>query len=289
MSLFLQLVSNTLLTGVVVAAVTAYFKSRAPYVELEAKYWDEQLREEARVHSDYIRPLSGATRDLLERLRQFKDALGDGARPGEKQRLDNLREFVMRLKNGEDKESRNDPKGYLSFCNGDGVDGVDAMYVLGRYFALATKTRAALPTIEWALRKRCEDLRQALAATEAALGGEFGVYEAIQRSIGQYLLKEDGRPKEYAAFCELLAGQTTHTHFLKLFDFLIDLAPKLNYQIAGALTALPDVESSLARLSEERSPLTEQHRDRPRSLAWASRAPELQLPLPRGGEPDRQG
>ena len=126
------------------------------------------------------------------------------------------------------------------------------MYVHARFFALATKTRAALPTIEWALRLPCEELRQALVAAEAALGGEFGVYETIQRSIGQYLLKENGQPKEYAAFCELLAGHTTYPHFLKLFDFLVDVAPKLDYQIAHALTALPVVESSLTKLCEER-------------------------------------
>jgi len=260
MSLFLQLVSNTLVTGIVVALVNAYFKSREPYVELEAKRLDEHLREEARVHSEYLRPLGSATRDLLGRLHQLSGALGDGARAEERQRAQRLRGIVQRLKDGKESESRERPEDYLSFCNGEGVDGVDALYVHARYFALATKARAVLPTIEWALGHTCEDLRTALVDAEAAFGGEFGIYETIQRSIGEVMLNQDGRAKEYAAFCELLAGKTTHQHFLKLFDFLVDVAPKLNYQIAAAIAALPRVDASLTKLSDERDLLTQQNR-----------------------------
>lgn len=142
----------------------------------------------------------------------------------------------------------------MLFCNGEGVDGADAMYVFARYFALASKTRDALPTIEWALDRSCEELRQGLVKAENALNQDgFGIYETVQRSIGQYMLGADGKPRPYPVFCELLAGKSTYAHFLVLFDFLIQLADKRDYQLAAASRALPSVETAAMTLSDSRS------------------------------------
>lgn len=249
-SFWLQLVSNGLLTGLIVTLVNAYFKSREPFVALEAKRRDDHLREEARAHSEYLRPLGTAARDLIDRLRWYYDALDAQADAGAKSRIEHLRRSVKRLK---DEQDRSRPETYLLFCNGEGVDGADAMFAFARYFALATKTRTALPTIEWALGRPCEDLRQALIRAESGINQDgLGVYETIQRSIGHYMLGVDGVPKQYADFCDLLSGSTTYPHFLVLFDFLIQLSDKRDYQLAAALRTLPDVESAARKLSEER-------------------------------------
>jgi hypothetical protein len=248
---WLQLVSNSLLTGLVVALVNAYFKSREPFVALEAKRRDDHLREEARAHSECLRPLGSAAHDLIDRLRWYHEALDAQASAEMKKRIDHLRRSVKRLK---DEQDRSQAEAYMLFCNGEGVDGADAMYVFARYFALATKTRDVLPTIEWALDRSCEDLRHTLIKTENALNQDgFGIYETVQRSIGQYMLGADGKPKPYPSFCELLAGRTTYPHFLVLFDFLIQLPDKRDYQLAAALRALPAVETAAMTLSDNRS------------------------------------
>jgi hypothetical protein len=247
---WLQLVSNSLLTGLVVALVNAYFKSREPFVALEAKRRDDHLREEARAHSEYLRPLTNATLDLIDRLRWYHEALDARASADMKNRIDHLRRSVKRLK---DEQDRSQSEAYLLFCNGEGVDGADAMYVFSRYFAMATRTRDALPTLEWALDRSCEDLRQALVKAEHSLNLDgLGIYETVQRSIGQYMLDANGKPRSYPAFCELLSGRATYPHFLVLFDFLIQLSDKRDYQLAAALGALPAVNTAAMTLSDER-------------------------------------
>jgi hypothetical protein len=241
----IETVTSTLLgTGVLVALVQMYLKRREPYAELAAKRLDDNLRERARVSVEYLRPLQEAAHELALRLCWYLEALSDGASEEAKDRINHLRKSVAKAK---DQLDRSDRTGYLLFCNGEGVDGADALYAFTHYFAAVYRARRALPYIQVVLGGTVDlhRLQDAINEVEKGLNKDgLGVYETVQRSMGQYMLDGD-RIKPYPVFCELLCDKATWAHFLGVLDFVLTLEAKRDHQLKAACEGLQRVLEAL--------------------------------------------
>ncbi|MEQ8161833.1 MAG: hypothetical protein ABRQ33_11640, partial [Smithellaceae bacterium] len=116
---------------------------------------------------------------------------------------------------------------------------VSTLYITAVYFAYASKIRREFPFIQLSSGDN-KALLYRIADVRFSIGGKFGIWEALQDSLGRYLINEDGAIKNYRNFTEAISSEDA-VWFNRLIDFYKDIDKKLEDH-------LENIESSLEAL-----------------------------------------
>jgi hypothetical protein len=197
-----------------------------------------KLRQERQIDRDKARenvrlkvlnPLLIAAEDLLDRIadvrRRRKDPAGREA----------MQRWFRALKDsaGQDRER------VARWANDEGYFAMSTLYVTALYFHYAATIRRDFPFLELAAGGETTLLAR-LSQVRLSIGGKFGVWEAMQDSLGAYLAGQDA-VKNYREFCEMLIDEKESAWFNRLADFYRDIDKKLEDHLAN-------VEDSLGEL-----------------------------------------
>ncbi len=204
----------TPLLGVVAAFYTTRYKLRQ---ERE----DEREKEKEHIRLKILNPLLIAAEDLLDRLADIERRRKDPAKRG-----DMVRWFAQV------KSLPRDDAGRLAFwANDEGYFAMSTLYVTGVYFYYASTIRRDFPFFELAGGGE-STLLSHLSDARLAIGGKFGIWEAMQDSLGAYLAK-DGAVKNYRQFCEMIIDKKEAPWLNRLVDFYRDVHMKLDDQLGN--------------------------------------------------------
>ncbi len=86
------------------------------------------------------------------------------------------------------------------------------------------------------------------------MGGAYGIWEELQDSLGNYLLKENGNIMDYREFCEEIFDETDYLWFLRLIDFYGDIHIKASAEIHEMVESLQTLDAFLKQTSASPGP-----------------------------------
>jgi hypothetical protein len=206
-----------ILAGLLGGWISATVTARAKFRELEETFrLDEQRRndeERAKNQVKYLNPLRVAAMDLRDRLGQIDEQI----------RCSNmlLRDTVSEVR----ARATGDAESFADWANVVGQFALSTMYLTCIYLARASRIRSELPFIQLS-SSGDQELLDRLSDVRTSLGGEFGLWESLQDSLGDYIRNTDGTLMDYREFC-LQFEETRRAHwFRRLIDFLHDLHMK---------------------------------------------------------------
>ncbi|HRP97395.1 MAG TPA: hypothetical protein PL143_14195 [Rhodocyclaceae bacterium] len=206
--------------GVAAALITTNYKFRK---ERQV----ERDKEKENLRLKFLNPLLVASEDLLDRLMDIKRRRDDPGKSGEMQRW---------FRAVADKRAH-DSRARASWANDEGYFAVSTLYITAVYFYYAGRIRRDFPFVELgsggetALLSHLSDVR-------IAIGGKFGIWEALQDSLGAYMETQGGGVKNYRQMCELLIADAEAVWFGRLMDFYRDIHLKLDDQLDNVEHAL---------------------------------------------------
>ena len=208
--------------SIFIAVITTSHK-----LKKEFKIAKEKENEQIRIK--YLQPLLVAAQDLLERITDIR------------RRRTNDREKIRMMQwfNKVKTDSRADKSSFAFWANDEGYFAVSTLYITAVYFAYASKIRREFPFIQLSSGDN-KALLYRIADVRFSIGGKFGIWEALQDSLGRYLINEDGAIKNYRDFTEAISSADA-VWFNRLIDFYKDIDKKLEDH-------LENIESSLEAL-----------------------------------------
>lgn len=200
--------------GVIAALITTQYKLRQ---EREI----DRDKEKEHIRLKILNPLLVASEDLLERMTDIKRRRNDPAKCGDMKRW--FREV---------KDKRwQDPNAFAYWANDEGYFAMSTLYITAVYFYYAGTIRRDFPFFELAQGSE-STLLSHLSEVRASIGGKFGIWEAMQDSLGAYLVT-DGTLKNYRQFCEMIISESQAVWFNRLIDFYRDIHMKLEDQLGN--------------------------------------------------------
>jgi len=212
--------------GAVAAVLTTNAKLRK-----ERQIDRDKAREHVRLK--VLNPLLIAAEDLLDRIadidRRRKDDAGRDA----------MQRWFGAVKNN----PRQSPEGLDRWVNDEGYFAMSTLYVTALYFHYAGTIRRDFPFLELGEGGETTLLAR-LSQVRLSVGGKFGIWEAMQDSLGAYLAGKDA-VKNYREFCEMLIDDKEAPWFNRLADFYRDIHLKLDDQLANIEDSLRDLISFL--------------------------------------------
>ena len=243
-----------LLGGWVSAIITARTKLR----ELEETFRIDERRknadERAKTQIKYLNPLRIAAIDLRERLSNVNQRVQDS----DTFLSDTVSEVGTRAQSDEEKFAR--------WANGIGQYALSTMHLICIYLARASRIRAELPFVQLSSRGD-QDLLERLSKVRTSLGGEFGIWESLQDSLGDYIINADGTLMDYRQFC-LQLGDIGKAHwFQRVIDYLHDFHKKTSAERKAPIDSLDDLTIFLTQQPEQTAREGVPHNGRARS-AW---------------------
>jgi hypothetical protein len=192
----------------------------------------DREKENERIRIKYLQPLLVAAQDLLERITDIR-----------RRRMNNQEKYRMMQWFDKIKTDSKADKGSFAFwANDEGYFAVSSLYITAVYFSYASKIRREFPFIQLSSGDN-KALLYRVADVRFSIGGKFGIWEAIQDSLGSYLINEDGTIKNYRNFTEAISSKEDAVWFNRLIDFYKDIDKKLEDH-------LENIESSLESLIE---------------------------------------
>lgn len=213
----------TLILTPALGAVAAVFTTNAKFRK------ERQLdrdKEKEHVRLKVLNPLLIAAEDLLDRIadvaRRRKDPVG--------------REDMKRWFGAVKDKARQDPAGFPRWANDEGYFAMSTLYVTALYFHYAGTIRRDFPFLELGPGGETTLLAQ-LSQARLSIGGKFGVWEAMQDSLGAYLAGPV-TVKNYREFCEMLIDEKQAAWFNRLADFYRDIHLKLDDHLANVEDSL---------------------------------------------------
>ncbi|MEN6489342.1 MAG: hypothetical protein ABFD66_10770 [Smithella sp.] len=210
--------------SIIIAVITTNHK-------LKKQFDIDKEKENERIRIKYLQPLLVAAQDLLERITDIR-----------RRRMNNLEKIrMMQWFNKVKTESKADKSSFAFWANDEGYFAVSTLYITAVYFSYASKLRREFPFIQLSSGDN-KDLLYRIADVRFSIGGKFGIWEAIQDSLGRYLINEDGSIKNYRNFTEAISSEDA-VWFNRLIDFYQDIDKKLEDH-------LENIESSLEFLIE---------------------------------------
>jgi hypothetical protein len=243
-----------LLGGWISAIITARMKLR----ELEETFRiDEQRKsaeERAKTQIKYLNPLRIAAIDLQERLGSVNQRVHDA----DSFLTDTVSEVGTRAQ-------RNDER-FARWANGIGQYALSTMHLICIYLARASRIRAELPFVQLSSRGD-QDLLERLSKVRASLGGEFGIWESLQDSLGDYIINADGALMDYREFCMQLEDAGRAHWFQRVIDYLHDFHKKTPAERQAPIDSLGDLIIFLTQQPEQTAREGISHNGRARS-AW---------------------
>jgi hypothetical protein len=84
-----------------------------------------------------------------------------------------------------------------------------------------------------------------------AFGGDYGIWESMQDSLGSYVCDDDGRVINYHVFCQQLADEATAPWYHRVLEFFHDFHMKTTDERREIGQALDDVAEFLERKPRE--------------------------------------
>jgi hypothetical protein len=222
-----------LIGGLIAAQLTARSKLRELRSQFELAEEARRAEALARERVVYLNPLRLATIELHDRLEQSARMIEDGNALLER----SLEELPAKR-----------AEGYAVFAdwaNHAGHYALSSLYVTLVYLARASRIRSDVPFLDLG-GAGDRALLDALGTVRQALGGEFGIWDGLQDSLGSYVVEESGSLKSYREFCTELADATTASWYRRVVEFHHDLHMKTREERRRMLDALAALAAFLA-------------------------------------------
>lgn len=214
--------------GVIAALVATAYKLRK-----ERSIDRDKGKEHIRLK--ILNPLLIASEDLLERMADIKRRRKLPLKGEEMQRW-----FAdIKARRGQD------PGAFAFWANDEGYFAMSTLYITAVYFYYAGTIRRDFPFIELADGGETTLLSH-LSQLRTSIGGKFGIWEAMQDSLGAYLA-HDGGLKNYREFCEMVISEAPALWFNRLIDFYRDIHLKLDDQLENVEQSLRELIDFLRR------------------------------------------
>lgn len=210
--------------SIFIAVITTNHK-----LKKEFKIAKEKENEQIRIK--YLQPLLVAAQDLLERITDIRRR-----RMNDREKI-RMMQWFTKVKT----ESKADKNSFAFWANDEGYFAVSTLYITAVYFSYASKIRREFPFIQLSSGDN-KALLYRIADVRFSIGGKFGIWEALQDSLGRYLINDDGSIKNYRNFTEAISSADA-VWFNRLIDFYQDIDKKLEDH-------LENIESSLESLIE---------------------------------------
>lgn len=218
----------TLFLAPLLGVVAAFFTTR---YKLRQERDDDRDKEKEHIRLKILNPLLIAAEDLLDRLTDIERRRKDPAKAA-----DMIRWFAQV------KALPRQDAGRLAFwANDEGYFAMSTLYVTAVYFYYASTIRRDFPFFELASGSE-STLLSHLSDARLSIGGKFGIWEAMQDSLGAYLAK-DATVKNYRQFCEMIIDEKEAPWLNRLVDFYRDVHMKLDDHLGN-------IEHSLRALIE---------------------------------------
>jgi hypothetical protein len=195
----------------------------------------EKKRKEDKNRIQYLNPLRTSTEDLRGRLDEIRS----------KMKNDTQRSFMLNSFKSINWQKIADPKVFYPWCNIEGCFVMSTLYITSVYFFRANKLRYEFPSAQLD-PSQDEDLLRFLSEVRVAFGGEFGIWETIQDSVGRYIRKTDGTLMNYKEFCELIGDNSNHAWFGSLINFYASYNDKLDKEVPAIHSSLNNLIDFLA-------------------------------------------
>lgn len=208
--------------GVIAALVTTHYKLR------QQRHIDRD-KEKEHVRLKILHPLLVASEDLLDRMTDIKRRRNDPLKCGD------MKRWFKDIKGRVWKE----PGALAYWANDEGYFAMSTLYITAVYFYYAGTIRRDFPFFELAHGGE-STLLSHLSEVRASIGGKFGIWEAMQDSLGAYLAV-DGNIKDYRQFCEMIISDTQAVWFNRLIDFYRDIHMKLDDQLGNIEHSLKEL------------------------------------------------
>jgi hypothetical protein len=220
----------TAIAGSVIGALATLFT--AGYKLRKARQIAEEKQRE-HVRLKILHPLLVASEDLLERITDINRRRRDPVKGSDMQR------WFRCIKD----KPWQDPGSFAYWANDEGYFAMSTLYITVVYFYYAGTIRRDFPFFELAQGGE-STLLSHLSTVRTSLGGKFGIWEALQDSLGAYL-QADGTVKDYHQFCDMIISTTQWVWFNRLIDFYRDINLKLDDHLANIEHSLRDLVAFL--------------------------------------------
>lgn len=252
-----------IIAGLLGGWVSAVITSRMKLRELEETFRIDERRknaeERAKAQIKYLNPLRIAAMDLRERLGSVNQRVHDS----DSFLTDTVSEIGTRAQGDEERFAR--------WANGVGQYALSTMHLICIYLARASRIRAELPFVQLSSRGD-QDLLERLSMVRASLGGEFGIWESLQDSLGEYIINADGTLMDYREFCLQLKDTGTAHWFRRVIDYLHDFHKKTSAERQSPIDLLGDLIVFLTQQPEQTSREGISHNGRARSVWHGGRS-----------------
>lgn len=222
-----QSIERLIVTALISCVFSIFIAVITTSHKLKKEFKIAKEKENEQIRIKYLQPLLVAAQDLLERITDIRRRRMNA--PEQKRMM----EWFANLKSKADKSS------FAFWANDEGYFAVSTLYITAVYFAYASKIRREFPFIQLSSGDN-KALLYRIADVRFSIGGKFGIWEALQDSLGRYLINEDGTIKNYRNFTEAISSEDA-VWFNRLIDFYKDIDKKLEDH-------LENIESSLEAL-----------------------------------------
>jgi hypothetical protein len=219
--------------GIISALITARFKLR----ELERSF---RLAQQAKENEDraknqlqYLNPLRVTAIDLRSRINNINKRISRNDRL--------LQDTLRELKS----KAQGDQAAFASWANGWGEYSLSTLYTTMLYFARAARIRSELPFVRLSSDDD-EELLKKLSEVREAFGGDYGIWESLQDSLGSYMWKEDAHLLTYREYCNQLADPSSYVWLRRVSHFYRDLKDKKPEERQRMVDSLTGLEQFLA-------------------------------------------
>ena len=211
--------------GIVAALITTQYK-------FKKERQREREKEQEHIRLKFLNPLLIASEDLRGRIIDIKRRRKDATK------CEEMMHWFRDIK----ANTRQDKQAFGFWANDEGYFAMSTLYITAVYFHFASRIRRDFPFVKLE-SNRPTALLSRIAEVRTSIGGKFGIWEAVQDSLGTYLSDEKNGVKNYKDFCELIIDKGECIWFNRLVDFYRDVDKKLDDQ-------LDNIEHSLKELIE---------------------------------------
>lgn len=232
-------ITNTLIAGTVGACggcVTAFVTAQLKIRELEQaskiSLKNQQNQERGRHQLHYLNPLRVQAEDLRKRLSDVDSRV----LRGDPFLRDTIQEIEPKVKGSlED---------FAGWANKFGQYALSTVYMTLCYLAGASRIRAELPFVDLG-HGGDHLLLQHLNRVRSAIGGDYGIWESLQDSLGHYVRDNEGNLKDYRQFCTDLTGDGGFVWISRVIKFYDHMGLKSAAERQEMCESLADLETFL--------------------------------------------
>jgi hypothetical protein len=205
----------------------------------------EKEREKNAIRLEFLNPLLSITRSFKSRLETI-----DGKLHNERER-EEMYNWFHTVKHPEH-SGLNQFIDFAQWCNVVGYFAVSTIYFSAVYFYQARRVRRDFP-LNTLKEGEAEDLLNGLAKVRNVIGSGYGIYEAIQDSVGDIIKLPTGSYFSYRTFCENLYKYEERVWLYTVLDYYRDIDKKTVDERRNIISTLGELENVVEKISGLRS------------------------------------